>query len=188
MDEITKHCAKCGQRKDRSDFHVDKRRRDGLYPWCKPCRRDYYGQTRLKPRKYATKSEYDKHYRARLTASGRRERQYRRWLWSTYRMAPSDYEQMLTAQDGKCAICGSTNPGPSTSKYGTDKGRFSVDHDHSCCPGAGSCGRCVRGLLCGPCNRGIGTFRDDPEVLENAIAYLKGWNGRAQYDDTKSAS
>lgn len=27
-----------------------------------------------------------------------------------------------------------------------------VDHDHDCCPGGWSCGRCVRGLICSECN------------------------------------
>jgi hypothetical protein len=48
-----------------------------------------------------------------------------------------------------------------------------VDHDHSCCPGAMTCGNCVRGLLCPRCNFGIGYFKDDLELLESAVSYLK---------------
>ena len=29
---------------------------------------------------------------------------------------------------------------------------LSVDHDHACCPGQMSCGRCIRGSICQPCN------------------------------------
>lgn len=48
-----------------------------------------------------------------------------------------------------------------------------VDHDHSCCGKRSSkCGKCVRGFLCGNCNRGIGIFRDDVALLDAAIAYL----------------
>jgi hypothetical protein len=47
-----------------------------------------------------------------------------------------------------------------------------IDHDHSCCPGEGSCGKCVRGALCRECNQGLGNFRDDIDRLESAIAYL----------------
>lgn len=48
-----------------------------------------------------------------------------------------------------------------------------IDHDHSCCPGEGSCGKCVRGVLCGSCNKMLGYARDDPERLQAAISYLR---------------
>lgn len=47
-----------------------------------------------------------------------------------------------------------------------------VDHDHGCCPGAYTCGRCIRGALCQPCNRGLGQFRDSPALLKAALDYL----------------
>lgn len=31
-----------------------------------------------------------------------------------------------------------------------------VDHDHACCSGDRSCGQCIRGMLCGSCNMGLG--------------------------------
>lgn len=63
-----------------------------------------------------------------------------------------------------CDICGLT------------VGRMSinVDHDHSCCPGQGTCGRCIRGLLCRGCNRAIGSFSEDRENIRKALAYLGG--------------
>lgn len=60
-----------------------------------------------------------------------------------------------------CQICGD-NP---ESKH--------VDHDHSCCPGQQSCGLCIRGVLCGGCNRGIGFFSDSPDRLRAAALYLE---------------
>ena len=80
-----------------------------------------------------------------------------------YGISSIEYMAMLEEQGGVCAICGD-GPG--------DK-MFNVDHDHSCCAGGGSCGRCVRGLLCGQCNFGIGNFRDDVGALASAINYLK---------------
>lgn len=73
------------------------------------------------------------------------------------------YGQQLEAQGGVCAICDSP-PG---------KKRLSVDHDHSCCQGLNSCGKCVRGLLCGGCNTAIGSFKDDPRILARALNYLE---------------
>lgn len=75
------------------------------------------------------------------------------------------YEQMLAAQGGCCAICGTDDPGQRS---------FHVDHDHACCPSSKkACGNCTRSLLCGNCNKGLGLLRDDPELLRLAAAYLE---------------
>lgn len=73
------------------------------------------------------------------------------------------YQAQLAAQGGCCAICGTTEPGAP---------RFHIDHDHSCCSGEGSCGKCLRGLLCRSCNMGIGLLKDNPSVLASAVEYL----------------
>lgn len=76
------------------------------------------------------------------------------------------YNEILERQGGRCAICRQL---PSHQLR-----NFDVDHDHKCCPGKKSCGRCVRGLLCRACNVGLGHFRDDFALLARAIEYLKG--------------
>lgn len=50
---------------------------------------------------------------------------------------------------------------------------LNVDHDHGCCPGSYSCGRCVRGFLCAQCNSVIGYARDDIAIVRSAVAYLE---------------
>jgi len=81
-----------------------------------------------------------------------------------YGLTLIDYDTMLTAQDFRCKICGTTNPnGPDDST--ARKTRFSVDHCHTT-------GK-VRGLLCTKCNTGIGMFGDDMSLLASAISYLK---------------
>ena len=69
------------------------------------------------------------------------------------------------SQPQKCAVCGTTEPG--------EKG-WCIDHDHQCCPYGvrQGCSKCVRGLLCNNCNRGLGYFKDDPVRLQAAITYL----------------
>lgn len=73
------------------------------------------------------------------------------------------YADLLASQDGKCAMCG-------VSQCATGH-RFSIDHDHSCCPGVGSCGKCVRGALCRKCNGALG-FYEDRVTRDLADAYL----------------
>jgi hypothetical protein len=88
-------------------------------------------------------------------------------LLSTYGLTPESYSSMLDAQGGVCAIC-KRPEGAHHSAY------LKVDHDRSCCPRHGSCGQCIRGLLCSNCNRGLGIFGDSPDVMRAAIAYLEG--------------
>lgn len=83
-----------------------------------------------------------------------------------HRLPQADYDAWLARQGGGCAICGTTDPG------GAAGDRFHVDHDHDCCPGRSSCPSCRRGLLCAKCNVGLGSFRDDPDRLLAAAAYL----------------
>jgi formate dehydrogenase maturation protein FdhE len=70
-------------------------------------------------------------------------------------MTQTDYDNMLTAQNGVCAICG--NP-PKSGK------KLVVDHNHK----TGE----VRGLLCTPCNTGIGLLKDNQAILKNASNYI----------------
>lgn len=75
------------------------------------------------------------------------------------------FDALLDAQGGACAICRKPCP---------RGGALSVDHDHTCCPESDrSCGECVRGLLCRPCNVALGNLRDDPKILRRAAEYLE---------------
>lgn len=96
----------------------------------------------------------DASYRERIRVNNIRHR---------YGLPPERFAAILVDQDGLCAICRTSEPGP--------KG-WNVDHDHDCCAGIGSCGKCVRGLLCNKCNLAIGLLADDPDVLMRAHDYL----------------
>lgn len=85
-----------------------------------------------------------------------------RRLRVSYGITMRQYEAILEMQGGVCAICG-TPPGAIV---------LAVDHDHRCCPGKKSCGKCLRGLLCDGCNLTLGRVRDSKPVLHKAIEYL----------------
>lgn len=65
------------------------------------------------------------------------------------------YREMLSRQNGACAICLSL-PGRS---------RLHIDHNHDT-------GR-VRGLLCSRCNAGVGMFKDNHELMLAAVEYVQ---------------
>lgn len=48
-----------------------------------------------------------------------------------------------------------------------------VDHDHACCPGAHSCGLCVRAFLCNRCNLVTGLVSEDPVVIAGILEYVQ---------------
>jgi len=85
------------------------------------------------------------------------------YVKNTYSLSDGEYDRLYELQGGRCAWCrratGATR-------------KLSVDHDHSCCDGPFSCGHCVRGLLCRPCNDMLGHARDSEEFFLRGIAYL----------------
>lgn len=84
-----------------------------------------------------------------------------RWkshLKRQYGITPERYNEILASQGGLCAICLKSPADP--------RGfRPHLDHDHA----TGQ----VRGILCGPCNKGLGMFGDELAVIRSALAYLE---------------
>lgn len=172
LSGVLKSCLSCSREMPVENFHHDRRRVDGRFPYCKDCRRARDGRPVRQPPKYPTKREYDIAYRARAAkAADRTERTRQKYYWTQFRLDYAEYQRMFSAQDGRCAICGNAETRAS-SKFGNSSGRLAVDHDHSCCPGTRSCGKCVRGLLCRACNSGLGQFGDDAARIKAALDYL----------------
>jgi hypothetical protein len=71
-----------------------------------------------------------------------------------YGITAEQADTLLNRQGGKCAIC-----------HEASTGQWNIDHCHD--SGA------VRGVLCSPCNTGIGCLGDDPALLHRAIEYLE---------------
>ena len=85
-------------------------------------------------------------------------------------MTIDEYNGILKLQNFKCAICGVDQS--------SIKDALHVDHDHSCCTGDKSCGKCTRGLLCNKCNTSIGGFGDSTELLDRAANYLREYQSK----------
>lgn len=78
-------------------------------------------------------------------------------LKTNYGLTLEQYDALLDSQGGVCALCGGDDPGV--------KGVWHVDHCHD--------SLAVRGLLCSPCNTGLGQFKDRPDVLRRAADYVE---------------
>ncbi len=74
-----------------------------------------------------------------------------------YGITKLEYTIIFDKQEGFCAIC---------NKHQIELLRaLDIDHSHST-------GK-VRGLLCNSCNQAIGSFKDNIEIIKNAIKYLE---------------
>jgi hypothetical protein len=80
------------------------------------------------------------------------------YLFRKYGLTRPEYDSLVTKQDGRCGICG-------TSEVRRGDYRWCVDHDHST-------GK-IRGLLCFRCNSAIGLLDDNIGTAEKLVAYLR---------------
>ena len=129
-----KFCRVCGRELSLDQFSPDYSRADGRRATCRQCSNEAF--------KAARKNDY--------------------YVLRHYGLTIAEYDALLAAQGGVCAICGK----PETKRYERTGGgyRLAVDHDHET-------GK-VRALLCHACNAGIGHFNNDPELMAVAIHYL----------------
>jgi len=147
-----KTCNRCLKEKSKTDFFKDKQTSDGLYSICKACKKEATYEWRAK-----NKDKYNAG--AKKWRDNNKDKEYGHEAKRRYGVSLEEYNNMLKAQDFKCAICG---------KVHNDKvkrGRLYIDHDHQT--------NKVRKLLCSGCNSMLGYAKDSIETLEKAIAYLK---------------
>jgi len=144
----TKRCSRCKEWKPFSEFGKSSRRTNGLNCYCKVCIAKYSKSH------YATHHEYYRQY-----ANSHSEEQYRLKIRGLYNISAKEYEDILIAQGGVCAICHRPPNGK----------RLSIDHAHD---ETGT----IRGLLCSQCNVAIGMANDDPNRLRQMAEYLERFN------------
>jgi hypothetical protein len=131
---------------------------------CKDCKAEGKPLTRQAP--YVGPRCRTHHFERRRALRLARSQQH---VQRTYSISPEQYDALLRAQGGKCAGCGRAT--------GASK-RLAVDHDHSCCIGPTSCGRCIRMLVCGTCNDILAHSRDNPAYFDRMAENLRNWPSR----------
>lgn len=72
-----------------------------------------------------------------------------------YGITQAEFSELFLKQGSKCAICPKVDPG---------KAGWQVDHCHDT--------NVVRGILCPWCNKGLGLFQDNTNIMISAIRYL----------------
>lgn len=148
----TKVCTKCLQEKTITEFRVrQKNSKPRPVATCRSCETAWYREHRKNnPGKaLASKKAWDASHPEAVAAIMLRRKARNAGL------DPVMVANHFDAHHGLCDICGGP---PITNKA------LSIDHDHK----TGT----FRGLLCSPCNLGLGLFKDSPDRLTAAVAYL----------------
>ncbi|CAL9621790.1 hypothetical protein SUDANB145_05856 [Streptomyces sp. enrichment culture] len=173
-----RRCSRCAERKPRSAFASDKSAPDGLQAYCRECSAEYCRQrqeakgkkVRVEvpvPRghKRCPRCEQAKPYagweRNKSSSDGwssycrecRAERNRISYFRREYGLTPAESDGLIAEQQGVCCICLAA---PAEH----------VDHCHET-------GR-VRGVLCFSCNAALGQFKDRPDAIRRAAAYVEG--------------
>lgn len=155
---MTKICSKCKAEKSLDSFGIRKDTKDGKTYHCKSCNseesRAFYAKNR--DRRLAQ----SRVYAAKRGPEIRRISDVKRM----YNLTPDQVSLLIETQRNTCGACEQPFK-PSDFLY--------IDHDHDCCPGIKSCGKCVRGVLHRNCNAGIGFLGDNIAGLEKALKYLR---------------
>ena len=117
-------------------------------------------------------------WRERETEDERAVRVLKYTLYN-HRMTMEQYTALRLAQADRCGAC------KEPLRFGETRA-VTVDHDPRCCQyetlstgrtkGSISCGKCVRALLCSPCNRAIGFFERYPQRVHMWIDYIRRVN------------
>lgn len=176
--DTVRECRTCGIGKRYDEYYTDKRYPNGDIH-CAECRREKVKRwrdanpDRAKEIGKASRGRNPEAARVRarnwyatnkpraLTRAAKRRREFpdvikSEKLKASFGITIERYNEILTSQSHKCAICGMSQ---------IENGKaLAVDHCHS--TGA------VRGLLCSRCNYGLGMFLDSVNTLSSAISYL----------------
>lgn len=152
---LTRDCTGCGEVKNVKLFGFHPTGKYLRQPKCRTCvagRVYIYYQDNPKLKKQADKRYREKNKEEKL--KHRRDAYHRKYRYSMYGLTSEDFIHIKEQQNNCCAICG---------KSGEEK-PLVFDYDHTT--------NKFRALLCDDCNRGLGSFKDNRDVMNKAIEYL----------------
>jgi hypothetical protein len=142
-----KQCSKCGQYLNWDCFR--RRKQDGklyLHSSCKRCNKISWDKW----------VENNKEHYQEVKKKGQKLLHQEHKKYERQGITKDQYNIVFDIQKGKCAIC---------KKPSKDGSSLAMDHNHKTNE--------FRGLLCKKCNRALGLFGDNIDVLTNAVIYLK---------------
>lgn len=163
-NEGLKRCSRCKEEKLRAAFAGNKSTRDGLQAYCRQCWAAYHQARQLakgnniRPRVETPEG----HKFCRSCGQIKPHSEWHRNATASdglstsckaCRATKAERDELIASQGSVCCICLSA---PAAH----------VDHCHET-------GR-VRGVLCFSCNAALGQFKDRPEVIRRAAAYVEG--------------
>lgn len=174
----SKRCSRCKRALPHDAFAGNRSTEDGLQAYCRSCSAEYYRQRQeakgradrpkfevpegskrcpqcetIKPfadwERNSTSPDGWSNYCRPCRAGRNRESYFKR----KYGITISERDELIASQAGVCPICLAASA-------------EHVDHCHET-------GR-VRGVLCFSCNAALGQFKDRPDAMRRAAAYLEG--------------
>lgn len=158
-----KQCRICRKFKEETEFVKTKFEKSGRRSECKDCRAKSVRKWGLENPLKRKKSRQEETRRRQLEPF---EVRRNRWLKWKHGISLEEYNILFQKQNFSCAICKSKTAG--------GKGMFHVDHNHKCCNGEKSCGKCTRGLLCTTCNMIVVHFVEHySNLFEPTLKYLE---------------
>ncbi|MFH8978929.1 endonuclease VII domain-containing protein [Streptomyces sp. NPDC017890] len=178
IEEAAKRCSRCKEHKPRAAFARNKAMRDGLQAYCRECAATYHQERQvakgrgvrprvdvpeghklcrtcgeIKPHSEWTRNRTASDGLATLCKSCKAAQGRAGHLKRQYGITEAERDALIASQGGVCCICLAA---PAAH----------VDHCHET-------GR-VRGVLCFSCNAALGQFKDRPDAIRRAAAYVEG--------------
>lgn len=142
---MNKTCSKCGEEKALELFRKQKLNKSGYAADCKACHSKYMtAYYANNPEKNAEKVRMNTYYKPN---------------WHRHKITEEKYKELLAIHSGLCHAC-------------KESIATNIDHDHECCSGNFSCGKCVRGVLCHHCNTALGLLKDSQQNIKGLLSYI----------------